>query len=247
MLSAQTNSATENRLFSSLLSVYMSARYQSDMELGRTVKVKRPAVVFGLCVGALIVLFLVYQYGASSISGTFQRGGESIKISQLLSASIFLTEQAGKKVAEIRKGADSGLETEKKGETKEGVADYSTLGDQLSHQIITQGLKSLWPELRYRSKKRDHTSSKDLALGIIPLENPEISYLMEQHTDREEEPVQLADVAVWIDPLDATMEYTEGGQVPELLRYVMVMVCVTVKGRPVAMVMHQPFVKSKQL
>ena len=200
------------------------------MELGRAVQVRRPVILAVFFLGVPCILFVYYR-GLSSPKIT----EDTIKISQLLSASIFLVEKAGEKVVAIRKGNDPALITKIKGKTDEGVPDYYTLGDQQSHQVITDGLKSLWPLLRYRSEEKDY-ALHDGHLQEIPLENKKMF-------DVNESPVAIEDVGVWIDPLDATKEYTEGGNEPDLLKYVMVMVCVTVKGKPVAMVMHQPFAK----
>ena len=52
-------------------------------------------------------------------------------------------------------------------------------------------------------------------------------------------------MTVWIDPLDATHEYTEGGEKPELLKFVTVMVCIAVRGKPVAAVVHQPYEQNR--
>ena len=55
----------------------------------------------------------------------------------------------------------------------------------------------------------------------------------------EDAAVEDGDVCVWVDPLDGTREYVEG---PEHWSGVTVLIGVSVKGVPVAGVIHQPFV-----
>ncbi|KRT85549.1 hypothetical protein AMK59_1978, partial [Oryctes borbonicus] len=48
--------------------------------------------------------------------------------------------------------------------------------------------------------------------------------------------VGLADIVVWVDPLDGTSEYAQG-----LLDHVTVLIGLSVKGRAVAGIIHQPY------
>ena len=161
---------------------------------------------------------------------------QSIQISQLISASIHLAEQSGEKIVAIRKLDDTQIGKLSKGLTKEGANDYITLGDKESHKIITSGLLAIWPKLNLRSEERSEPQQG------TPSVIPPVAFNAEvMNAVGRDEKVFLRDVVVWVDPLDATQEYTEGGKNPELLNYVTVMLCIAVNGEPVAGIIHQPF------
>lgn len=195
--------------------------------------VNRRMVAVLASLGAVLLLGLLY---------VARRPGyveEEIKISELLSASIFLAESAGSKVREVRELKDSEIGQLSKGLTKEGKNEYVTVGDSASHEIITSGLRLVWPNLRYQSEENDE---EDVSLtSRPPTFNSEVMAVKHRN-----EKVRVEDLAIWIDPLDATQEYTEGKTHPELLEYVTVMICIAVKGTPIAGVIHQPFAENSR-
>lgn len=119
-----------------------------------------------------------------------------------------------------------------KGKTSEGVDDPVTEGDLLSHREIYFSLKNTWPDLSIVSEERDHSVSK-VASPITQLQSDAVDDAL---VDKLDARVDKTDVTIWIDPLDATKEYSEN-----LVNYVTVMVCVAVKGKPVIGVIHKPF------
>ena len=150
---------------------------------------------------------------------------EKVSIGKLLSAAIDLAERAGKVVAEVR--TSDGLGEEVKGETVEGAKEYVTKGDMASHRAIVKGLVKAFPGITYVSEEHEKETEFDVSFPNV--DRKEVMEISMQ------DDVELSRVAVWIDPLDATQEYTE-----KLLQYVTVMVCITVDGRPVAGVIHHP-------
>ena len=193
------------------------------------IKINKSAVVF-VVVFILLVFFYVFS-GRISV----WRNEETVKISEILSAAIDLAKKGGEKVVEIRNSESIDFQQLSKGKTKEGKDEFVTAGDHMSHEIITSGLKVGWPSLKYQSEETDNIIVKS---SVPNKHNDEVSKLL----GRDEE-VPLSEVLVWIDPLDATQEYTEGKTDKSLLKYVTVMVCVVVKDTPVAGVVYQAFEK----
>lgn len=190
------------------------------------IRINRIGLVVLGALGIMVLFFLLYNTRKGYVE-------ENIKISELLSAAIYLAEEGGKKVVEVRKMNDAGIGQLAKGKTKEGANEYVTMGDRLSHEVIVSGLKAGWPNLHYQSEETDYK----LPQGTPPSRfNSEVMAI-----SKRDEEVPISAITVWIDPLDATQEYTEGETHPELLKYVTVMVCIAVNGEPIAGVIHQPY------
>lgn len=184
------------------------------MNLGGTVHINKK----GLFV--LLALFLVvFYYLFSNKSGA--KEDARINLRQLLAVAIRAAESGGKEVV----GQKDNLLIKSKGKTKEGANDSVTNADLRSHCIMLDSLSHPFPDLRVISEESKTVCSEsgDYSSAVL---NP----------DLQDEWVDVGDVTVWIDPLDATQEYTE-----KLYEYVTTMVCVAVKGEPVIGVIHKPF------
>jgi Golgi-resident PAP phosphatase len=117
-----------------------------------------------------------------------------------------------------------------KGKTKEGKTDPVTIADKKSHCIMKQGLNRIFPKVKIVSEEDRGADCMDTKFFDL---DPTVLHENLQVPDQN---VNVDDVTFWIDPLDATQEYTE-----KLFQYVTTMVCVAVKGKPVIGVIHNPF------
>ena len=95
--------------------------------MAKEVKVNKAGVAVVGSLGLAVILFLLYQ----------TRGGgyveKTVKISELISASISLVELAGQKVVKVRKLKDEEIGKLAKGLTKEGKSEFVTLGDKVCY------------------------------------------------------------------------------------------------------------------
>lgn len=190
-------------------------------------------VVIGLVVVAF-VFYLSTDGGASEFSNGYSAGEDTISMKHLIQTGIYLAEKGGEVVRKIRRGEDIGEGS--KGKTREGANNPVTLGDMLSHETMYYGFKKAFPNLNVVSEEHDHGE-----IDINEVEKPntrDIDIDSSLQLNKGNEMVSSGNLLVWIDPLDATQEYTEN-----LVEYVTTMVCISVKGKPVAGIIHKPFLE----
>lgn len=175
----------------------------------------------------LCLVAIIYYLGGGGPNYNDHRLREKISVRKLLSACIDVAEMGGKEVVRIREKTDIGEKS--KGQTREGANDPVTDGDMLSHRIMFWGLKRSFPGLRVVSEEHEAWE------GDVDLPRLDPAGLREDTSILGGE-IELDRLTIWIDPLDATQEYTEN-----LTKYVTVMVGIAVDGRAIGGVIHKPF------
>lgn len=183
----------------------------------------------GVAVFCLLGLGVIYHLYAGVISNriTAFRQRKTVDLRDLLALSVEAAVQGGMEVKRVRE--KNTLEERTKGKTKEGASEKLTLGDLYSHKKMYYLIKNTFPELTVNSEEHDNTVDE---LAVWTRDIPD-DILQEVRPGHE---VPVESVTIWIDPLDATQEYTEN-----LVKYVTTMVCVAVDGKPVIGVIHKPF------
>uniref|UniRef100_A0A8C6V1T9 inositol-phosphate phosphatase n=1 Tax=Neogobius melanostomus TaxID=47308 RepID=A0A8C6V1T9_9GOBI len=185
-----------------------------------------PLGVAVFCLLGVAVLYHLYSGVISNHLAAF-RQRRNVDLRDLLALSVEAAILGGKEVKRVHE--EKGLQEKSKGKTREGANDPLTMGDLESHRKMYNLIKNTFPEITVNSEEHDSVVDKSLSWSrVIPSE------IAEKITGQNEVPAES--VTVWIDPLDATQEYTES-----LLKYVTTMVCVAVDGKPVIGVIHKPF------
>ncbi|KAJ8413310.1 hypothetical protein AAFF_G00093060 [Aldrovandia affinis] len=184
----------------------------------------------GVVVFCLLGLGVIYHLYAGVISNRIAafKQGKTVNLRELLALSVEAAVQGGREVKRIRE--DNALDEKTKGKTKEGANEKLTLGDLNSHRKMFHLIKNTFPYLQVNSEEHDTAQDQETSVWnhVVPAE------ILQKVSGGTEVPAES--VTVWIDPLDATQEYTEN-----LRQYVTTMVCVAVNGEPVIGVIHKPF------
>jgi len=128
---------------------------------------------------------------------------------------------------------DGDIGERSKGKTREGANNPVTLGDTLSHRAMTAAVMAAFPGINVISEEDEEDDGRGNAANVRP---PPARHAELDAFVKDDLLVPFDDIDIWIDPLDATQEYTEG-----LTEYVTTMACVAVGGVPVAAAIHKPF------
>lgn len=167
------------------------------MNFGGTLRLNKFA-----CFTLVFVLFVII-YWRSGGSGYPSDQSDLINLRTLLMGAIQAAELGGH---QVQAGAHQDLNIQSKGKTKEGANDVVTDADYASHCAMYYSLLKTFPKVTVVSEEhsKDDPKCKEqdgLNVETVAPENEVIRFL-------NDEMVLTRDVTIWIDPLDATKEYT---------------------------------------
>ncbi|XP_059618920.1 putative inositol monophosphatase 3 [Phlebotomus argentipes] len=197
------------------------------MNFGGSIRINK----CGLLILFTALFFLTYYVliGNTDPGEYIARDPNVVNLRKLLIGAIQAAEKGGLEVVAVSKSAD--FHVKSKGKTAEGANNPVTEADFKSHCVMQFGLHHIFPRLKIISEE----DSSKMTCPDVKLFDLDPTVLRETLTVPDET-VDSDDVTVWIDPLDATQEYTE-----RLFEYVTTMVCIAIKGKPTIGVIHNPF------
>lgn len=202
--------------------------------------VQRPEARAGLAVAAGLCILLVLWNGAPWSAGRVRAAGAAsradvVAVDELLAAVVAATQAAGAEVVAVAASQRLGTRLKQGGQSSGPV----TSADLRSDATLVSRLRSTFPFVRLVSEE-ENERQQDAAAPVRARGSsgatsaPSGKNVLGATLPRME--VATSSVRVWLDPLDATKEFTQG-----LNQYVSVMGCVAVDGRPAAGVIHFPF------
>ncbi|KAK6728075.1 hypothetical protein RB195_005621 [Necator americanus] len=184
---------------------------------------------FAFIVGAAFI-YLAYLIFFKSGDGIPEI---DVDLSSVVSYAVLAAEMGGYAVRKIHE--ENKLNIAQKGLTDEGKAELLTKADLVSNYLILDVLQR-FPRLKIVTEEKDSSISENEAAAYrtdsysVWLSIRDILAQIPSYR------LTLSDVQVYVDPLDATQEYTEG-----LTEYVTVMVCIAVKDEPIFGAIYRPF------
>lgn len=148
---------------------------------------------------------------------------EQVNLGELLSACIDAAQQAGQIITNVWKSGKLDIKDK-------GGDDPFTKADVESQQLIIGLIQNKWPTLAFMGEE-------DCEIPPVS-HSPRLDFVPQEKVPEEYRAVAIEDLCVFVDPLDATKEYTLGH-----LEACMSLVGIGYKGEAVGGVIFQPFVE----
>ncbi|ULU13478.1 hypothetical protein L3Y34_016171 [Caenorhabditis briggsae] len=156
-----------------------------------------------------------------------------VDLKDVISYAVLAIEMGGHAVMKVHE--EKSLNAAAKGQTDEGKEELLTRADLISNHLILDILQR-FPQLKIVSEEKASEFS-DREVEPYRSDNyavwQSVKEILNQIPSRR---LQLSDVRVFVDPLDATQEFTEG-----LTEYVTVMACIVVDAEPIFGAIYRPF------
>jgi len=167
-----------------------------------------------------------------------------IDFQKLMSACVHLSRRGGHIIKEEHKRGCLGAHNKKQLGDERAVAamegnELLTVADGRAQDAIVTSLRGMFPSIRLVGEEGEVPSKEaPTSLDEVPL----LERFSESHVPAElQNTLTLEDTCLWIDPLDGTKEFVLGN-----LQNVSVLIGIAVRDRPVAGVLHQPFVGGEE-
>lgn len=181
-----------------ILLTNLNLKKKMTINIGANVRIHK----LGLCISViLLILLYLYAIRESSYLTTKVNNRDFVSLKSLLAGSIRAAELGGFEVVSVHEQAKLGIES--KGKTKEGLDDPVTAADYRSHCAMYYYLSMNFPTVTVISEEQ----SKGCDANSTP-EATDDAILLEQIDNGYDIAVDVDDITVWIDPLDATKEFT---------------------------------------
>lgn len=145
---------------------------------------------------------------------------------KLISTAVSIARRAGSEVRRITKSGVLGV-------VDKGVQDYQTEADRVAQRMIVFSLMKRFPKVTIVGEEDlDEDKVADASL-LVDTYDEEILKLELPYRYRN---IKEEEITIWVDPLDGTTEFVKG-----FLEHVTVLIGISVGGRSVAGIIHQPF------
>lgn len=193
--------------------------------------IKMKYIIFGLVLFGLLLMIFNNSRNSNEID-SFEiikpgkgKNAELINLNELFFMGECLLKQASKQIVKVREESNDKELSDKK---KEDGYSIVTTADLQSHNIIVHTLKDKYENLVVKSEENTNDDDFDTQSYLETCD----SYVRQP----EDKYAPINDLIIYVDPLDATQEYSEN-----LIDYVTVMFCIVDKGVPRAGIIHKVF------